>query len=176
MVEDFKRWFVELGDHAISRKNDIALKTGKRPKWKNSVKNKEIKEKFSHEGRRIEGLRPRPSSDRKAGEWLYDLIWREFDSKNNFVGVKLAMEIELSDMRESGLVYDFNKLLQSDSDYKIFVFQQQTKEKAEYVFKQLRLRSESYNHKFKSTFLQCCWSWDSGAFLFNEIDGQVRIS
>lgn len=174
MIEDFKRWFVELGDHAINRKNAIALKTGKRPKWTNPVKNKEIKEKFSYEGLRIEGVKPRSSADRKSREWLYDLIWREFDSENNFVSVKLAMEIELSEMKERGLVYDFDKLLQSDSEYKIFVFQQQTKEQAEYVFKQLRIRSESYNHKLKSTFLLCCWSWDSGTFLFNEIDGQVH--
>ncbi len=174
MIEDFKRWFVELSDDAKARKIASSLETGTRQKWTNPVKNKEIKEKFSREGLRIEGVKPRSSADKKAGEWLYDLIWREFDSENNFVSVMLAMEIELSDMAERGLVYDFDKLLQSDSEYKIFVFQQQTKVQAEHLFNRFRLRSESYNHKLESIFLFCCWSWDSGTFLFNEFNGQVH--
>tara|TARA_R110000868_G_C10451559_1_gene726428 strand:- start:31 stop:558 length:528 start_codon:yes stop_codon:yes gene_type:complete len=173
LINNFKSWFTELGGQAISRKNAIALKTGKRPKWTNTVKNREIKEKFSVDGRRLEGIKPRSSADRKAREWLYDLIWREFDSENNFIGVKLVMEIEFSDMKENGLVYDFNKLVQSDSEYKIFVFQQQNKEKADNAFKQFRSRSEFYNHKMKSQFLLSCWCWDSGTFIFNEFSSQV---
>jgi hypothetical protein len=169
MIEDFKAWFNELGDYAIKRKKDVTLRTGKLPKWTNTVKNKEIKEKFSREGLLIEGVKPRSSANRKAREWLYDLIWREFDSENNFVGVKLAMEIELSDMKERGLVYDFNKLLQSDSDYKVFVFQQKNKEQSEYLFMQLAGRSGAYKHKVKSSILLCCWCWETGTFLFSDL-------
>lgn len=175
MINEFKDWFIELGEHAIKRKNVTAFETGKRPKWTNTVKNKEIKERFLVEGRRLEGIKPRSSADRKAREWLYDLIWREFDSENNFVGVRLAMEIELSDMKESGLIYDFNKLLQSDSKYKIFVFQQQTNEQADNLFKKFRYRTELYNHKVKSHFLLSCWCWDSGTFIFNEFDSEVNV-
>ena len=168
MIKHFKTWFEELGKDAIKRKDAVALKTGKRPKWTNTVKNKEIKNKFSREelGLLIKGIKPRSSANSK--EWLYDLIWREFDSENNFLGVKLVMEIELSDMTEGGLVYDFNKLLQSDSEYKIFVFQQKTKEQSKYLFSQLAGCSGAYRHKVKSSFLLCCWCWDSGTFLFND--------
>ena len=175
MIDEFKDWFTDMGDRAIKRKNAIALSTGKRPKWTNTVKNKEIKERFLVEGRRLEGIKPRSSADRKAREWLYDLIWREFDAENNFVGVKLAIEIELSDMKEGGLIYDFNKLLQSDSEYKVFVFQQQTREKADNTFKTFRSRTELYNHKVKSRFLLSCWCWDSGAFIFYEFKSQVNV-
>ena len=175
MIEDFKAWFTELGDNAIQRKNAIALKTGKRPKWSNTKKNKEIKERFSHEGLKISGIKPRSSADRKAREWLYDLIWREFDSDKNFIGVKLAMEIELSDMKERGLVYDYNKLLQSDSEYKIFVFQQKSKDQTEQIFRKLASCSEIYKNKAESSTLLCCWCWDTGTFLFHDFNNQVCV-
>lgn len=172
MIEDFKSWLTELGENAVQRKNAIALKTGKRPKWTSTKKNKEIKEKFTREGLKLSGIKPRSSADRKAGEWLYDLIWREFDS-GNFLSVKLAMEIELSDMEERGLVYDYNKLLQSDSKYKVFVFQQKTKDEAKHIFGQLESRSKIYKNRTESSTLLCCWCWDTGTFLFHDFSSQV---
>ncbi|KAF3983160.1 MAG: hypothetical protein HFP78_00150 [Methylococcales symbiont of Hymedesmia sp. n. MRB-2018] len=170
MINEFKDWFNELGTNAIKRKKAIVLKTGKKPKWTSKTKNKEIKEKFTKEGLLIKGIKPRSSNDRKAREWLYDLIWREFDSDNNFIGVKLVMEIELSEMKESGLIYDFNKILQSDADYKVFVFQQKTEEESKKLFAKLQKSSEVYKSKVKSSFLLCCWCWKTGTFIFKDFN------
>jgi hypothetical protein len=168
LIVDFKDWFSELGANAIKRKKATALKTGKEQKWTRKTKNKEIKEKFTNEGRLIKDIKPRSSNDKKAGEWLYDLIWREFDSNNNFIGVKLVMEIELSDMKERGLMYDFNKILQSDAEYKVFVFQQETKAESTKLLAKLKNSSEMYKNKVKSDFLLCCWCWETGTFLFED--------
>jgi len=170
MIDEFKLWFNELGVNAIERKKAIKLKTGKSPKWKSKVKNKEIKEKFTLNGLNIKGIRPRSSNDRKAKEWLYDLIWREFDDNKNFIGVKLAMEIELSDMKERGLIYDFNKIIQSDAEYRVFVFQQKTKNDSELLFEKLQSCSDNYVQKVKSNFLLSCWCWETGSFIFKEFD------
>jgi hypothetical protein len=169
MIEEFKSWFNELGAAAKKRKDDIELKTGKRPAWNNKVKNKEIKEKFTNQVSHIESIKPRSSSDRKAREWMYDLIWREHDSNNHFSGVKLAMEIELSEMKVGGLIYDYNKLLQSDSVYKVFVFQQKTKVDMNVIFDELELRTNSYNHRAESEFLLSCWCWETGTFIFKDL-------
>jgi hypothetical protein len=170
LIVNFKDWFNKLGANAIKRKKAIALKTGKEPKWTRKTKNKEIKEKFTNEGRLIEGIKPRSSNDKKAGEWLYDFIWREFDSDNNFIGVKLVMEIELSDMKERGLMYDFNKILQSDAEYKVFVFQQKTEKESTKLLAKLKNSSEMYKNKVNSDFLLCCWGWETGTFLFEDFN------
>lgn len=168
MIEDFKCWFNELASAAIKRKDDVELKTGKRPKWNNKVKNKEIKKIFTDKGLLLKGIKPRSSNDKKAREWLYDLIWREFDSDKHFTGVKLAMEIELSDMTLGGLIYDYNKLLQSDAEYKVFVFQQKTIHDSEELFNKLELCSNNYNNRVKSKFLLSCWCWQTSTFIFTE--------
>ncbi len=167
MIEDFKKWFEDLGNNALKRKADITAKTGKRPKWTNTVKNKEIKEKFTEKGLSIKGIHPRSSSDKKAKEWLYDLIWREFDDENNFIGVMLAMEIELSDMNKKGLIYDFNKILQSDSNYKVFVCQQKTLSETNNIIAILNNAAMKYKTKVEAELLIACWCWDSESFIFD---------
>jgi len=169
LINNFKTWLNELAVIATKRKDAIELKTGKRPKWNNKVKNKEIKEKFTNEGLLLKGIKPRSSNDRKAREWLYDLIWREFNSDDYFTGVKLAMEIELSDMKVGGLSYDYNKLLQSDAEYKVFVFQQRTVDDSEKLFNKLELCTNNYKNRVESTFFLSCWCWETGSFLFKDL-------
>ncbi|EJG1894794.1 MULTISPECIES: hypothetical protein [Vibrio] len=169
MISEFMSWFDELGTSAMERKKQAQLKSGIRPKWNNTLKNKEIKLMFSERGKHISGIRPRSSVDKKAKEWLYDLIWREFDSESNFIGVKLSMEIELSDMKLKGLRYDFNKLLQSDSEYKVFVFQQKTQVDADYIVYELTKSLSAYKHKSSSNYLLTCWCWETGTFLHHDM-------
>jgi len=85
--------------------------------WKSPVKNKEIKEQFAKEAENY-NCQCRPGD--KKREWLYDLVWRNFES-GDYISTLLAMEIELSDGC-GGIIYDFNKLLQSDANLKIMVF------------------------------------------------------
>ncbi len=55
------------------------------------------------------------------GEWLYDLIWYTKDSRNNTLTVPLVLESEISDRTERGLKFDFEKLLLSKSEFKVFI-------------------------------------------------------
>lgn len=169
MLKDFTAWLDDIAEVANKRKHQIELKTGKRPKWNNRVKNKEIKERFSLEGLKTKGIRPRSSSDRKAREWLYDLVWREYSESGYFMAVKLAMEIELSDMKLKGLIYDYNKLLQSDAEYKIFVFQQKTVIDSKSIFEELATRTKEYSSRVSAEVLLCCWCWETATFHYKEI-------
>ncbi len=91
--------------------------------WKSPAKNGAIKHRFRDEGERL-GFKSRPSYKTNTVEWLYDFVWREFDSHNHLKRVDLTMEIEVS---YQSLVYDFNKLLQAESRYKIVVFRSKLK-------------------------------------------------
>jgi hypothetical protein len=55
-------------------------------------------------------------------EWLYDLVWYTKDTSNNKLNkVILVLESELSNRKPQALLYDFNKLLLSNSDYRVFI-------------------------------------------------------
>jgi len=171
MIEDFKLWFKELELKAITVKK---LKAKDPTKWKKEIwkapeKNKQIKEKFTLEGR-ILGYRPRSSFDRKAREWLYDLIWREFDNDGFLINVPLAMEIELSDKKEKNIRYDFNKLLQADSEYKVFVFQQKSVKSSDEMLLPFEKVARKYKSKISSKYLICCWCTSKNEFMFNDFD------
>jgi len=44
LIKKFTDWFNELGANAIKMKKDIALKTGKKPKWTRKAKPYQIKQ------------------------------------------------------------------------------------------------------------------------------------
>jgi len=152
---------IEIQDEALLRKKEQAKAKGDESKWKSEIwksprKNKDIKLRFQKEGNMLQ-YRSRPSSDTNAGEWLYDFVWREFDDKGNLLGLKLAMEIEVSDMSEKGIKYDFNKLLQADSDYKILVFQLKTEDEVTTALSNFEKAAKRYRSKLSSDFLLCGW-------------------
>lgn len=88
---------------------------------------------------------------------MYDFALREFDEKNRLVSIYLAVEIELSDSKLGGLVYDFNKLLQSDAPYKGFIFQQKDELAFSEILDNLEATLGRYNHRINSEFLISCW-------------------
>lgn len=166
LIKDFKSWISELGIEANEWKDSQEKSTGKRPNWTNPHKNKDIKNKFAVKGKQRPDIQVRSSAEKNKGEWLYDLVWRKLDSNQNLIGIELAMEIELSSLGTSGLVYDFNKLLQSDADYKIFVYQQKSVVLAETIANDLKTRKDIYNSKVDSAYLLACWCWDSAEFKY----------
>ena len=54
------------------------------------------------------------------GEWHYDLVWYKNNKTGNLEKVILSLESELSDRNPQGL-NDFEKLLVSNSDYKVWI-------------------------------------------------------
>ena len=177
MITKFKTWFKEVEDTAIKRKKREARNKGDESKWKKEIwqsiqKNKDIKHKFRDEGFNL-GYNSRPSYKSKAGEWLYDFIWRKFDGEDNFLELVLAMEIELSENTFKGFRYDFNKLLQSDATYKIFVFQKKMENEIEEIFKLLVESTIKYKSKIESEYLICGWCYSKNTFLFHDFKSKI---
>jgi hypothetical protein len=170
MIKEFEKWMREIQDEAIARKKEQAKAKGDESKWKKEIwkspkKNEDIKLRFEKEGDNL-GYNSRPSYSKKRGEWLYDFVWREFDGNGNLLGIKLAMEIEVSDMTEKGIRYDFNKLLQADSDYKILVFQMKTEDEVNKALSNFEKIAKDYKSKLESDFLLCGWVTSLNSFIF----------
>jgi len=70
------------------------------------------------------------------------------------------------DSTEDGIQYDFNKLLQADSQYKILVFQSKTVDGVKHVVKRMKNAVEKYQSKSSSEYLFCEWSTSENRFYF----------
>jgi len=172
MIDEFKKWIIEIQDEALEEKRVKAKANGDESKWKSEIwtspdKNKAIKSRFQIEGDKRK-YKSRPSSETKAGEWLYDFVWRQFDDQGNLLGLRLAMEIEVSAMNEKGIKYDFNKLLQADSDHKILVFQLKTENEVYTALTNFEKSAKAYRSKMSSKFLLCGWSTALNKFIFSD--------
>jgi hypothetical protein len=172
MIENFKEWMIEIQDEAINEKCRKAKEKGDETKWENEIwkspeKNKVIKNRFRDEGFKL-GYKSRPSYVSGAGEWLYDFVWREFNDDGNLLNIVLAMEIEVSDMEEKAIKYDFNKLLQADSQYKVLVFQLKTESEVNAALENFTNAAKVYNSKSNSEYLLCGWCTSKNKFLFSD--------
>ncbi len=174
MIKDFKKWIKEIEVEALAEKHSKAQKKGdvsqwRKEIWKSPEKNKAIKRRFRDEGFKL-GYKSRPSYISGAGEWLYDFVWREFDAEDNLVRVVLTMEIEVSEMNEKGIKYDFNKLLQADSDFKILVFQLKTESDVKAALSTFSNAAKCYKAKSNSEFLLCGWCTSLNQFIFENFN------
>jgi hypothetical protein len=180
MLEKFKQWLEEVEFAAIERKKKAAVSEGDLTQWKRQIwrapaKNRDIKTKFHQEALNLKlGVRSRPTFgiEKPSREWLYDFVWRRFDSENNLSEIVLVMEIEMSDLTECTSRHDFNKLLQADSTYKIFVFQMKTEEQIQSEFEQLKTKAARYRFRFDSEFLLCGWSTKENKFFFDSFEAR----
>ncbi|MDL0433870.1 hypothetical protein QPM17_22265 [Marinobacter sp. TBZ242] len=148
MREQFKAWLMEVQENALAIKRAKALEAGdeslwKKEKWLSPQKNADITARFRDEGEAL-GYRSLPSYKTGAGEWLYDFVWRKFDDEGHLEEIVLAMEIEMSDRTQRGMMRDFAKLLQSDASYKIMVFQHKTEDDVLTAFELFKERARKY--------------------------------
>ena len=132
-----------------NQNRENAKSSGEKYIWFSTQKNKDMKLKLSNESENLSTenrrFKARNSGEGgSGGEWLYDFTLREFDSDNNFVGVPLVAEIELSDSKPRGLIYDFNKLLQSDAESKAFIFQQRDEDGFNDILKRIETAIQKY--------------------------------
>jgi hypothetical protein len=175
MISDVKNWLNQLSNIANVHKV-TALSKGEKYIWHSPNKNKDIKRKFSEEGEKLatKGRLSSRSSGKSTGcEWLYDFTLREFSSDNHFIGVPLVVEIELSDRKPKGLVYDFNKLLQSDADHRVFIFQQKNQAQYDDAISYIVSAFDAYIHKCNSKYLVACWLTSEYRFIYKEMNGLV---
>lgn len=91
--------------------------TNRSLKISSSIITKEIKIKIGKLGYK---KKYEVASSEHHGEWIYDLIW--FTEKDDILlSVPLVLESEISDRTKKGLRFDFEKLLISKSENKIFI-------------------------------------------------------
>ncbi len=83
-----------------------------------SIITQKIEEKFRDLGDQL-GFESCPSS--YSNRWLFDLCWYKNNSEDCLEEVSLVLECELSDRNIRGLKYDFEKILQSNSEHKVFI-------------------------------------------------------
>ena len=165
MLNQFKQWLHEVGEAANTIKRETKARGEVVKPWYARQKNIDIKKRFHDEGK-ARGYTS--NSSNHGGERLYDFRWAEIDKDNNLLGVVLAMEIEMSDNKEYLNRYDFKKLLQADSVYKVLVFQLDTEKEILQAMQQLKDAAEKYKFRCDSEFLLCCWSTVKGEFIFDE--------
>lgn len=172
MLEKFKMWFQEIEVQAMSTQKP----------WRAPEKNRDIKNTFRDKFEKLgadekQVYFSRPSYKAKTGEWLYDFVARRLDDSGgvkDLLEVFLVMEIELSYPREVDHRYDFNKLLQADSLYKIFVFQHENRAGVEMAAEKLKAAARKYRFRCDSDFLLCGWSKTEKQFIFDDfrvVDG-----
>ncbi|WP_105190529.1 hypothetical protein [Pseudoalteromonas sp. T1lg48] len=172
MLSQVESWLNELEVIAKGNKAN-ANASGQKYIWYSAQKNKDIKSKFADKCERLSTdarqFKARSSGDGgSGGEWLYDFTLWEFSGKN-LIGIPLVAEIEMSDSKSGGLVYDFNKLLQSDADNKVFIFQQKSKSGFCEILKDIEAAIKNYAHKVPSEYLVSCWIMSEYKFLSKRV-------
>jgi hypothetical protein len=175
MIDEFKKWLEQVQEEAIATKKSSAKDPAnwKKEIWLSPKKNEDIKRKFRDEMEKLgnngkQVYFSRPSYKAKTGEWLYDFVSRRLDDEKNLIEVFLTMEIELSNPNECEHRYDFNKLLQSDSLYKIFVFQLKSELNVKNAMTELKKAAGKYRFRSDSDFLLCGWSTSENKFFFDQ--------
>ena len=175
MLKVFKRWLEDVEANVITNKKNSAKDPmhWENEIWKSPSKSADIKKKFRDEMENFDhcnGQKYVSSSLKKAGtgEWLYDFVSRRLDVEDNLIEVFLTMEIKMSNTNECDGRYDFNKLLQADSRYKIFVFQHNSRENVLAGMTKLKDSAEKYSFRSDSDFLLCGWSTSDNKFFFDE--------
>ena len=166
-----------MEDEAVEWKKATAVVPSqwKKVVWSSPKKNAAIKKKFRDElaalgkaendGKQV--YFSRPSYVANTSEWLYDFVSYRKDGPD-LVEVFLAMEIEMSDPGECEDKHDFKKLLQSDSSYKVFVFQKKTADEVSRSFDELVRAAEKYRFRSGSEFLLCGWCQSLNQFQFRQ--------
>lgn len=178
---DIRPWLQSLltniSKNAIAhKKSEAKERYGNEKEWKKVIwyspqKNRAIKECLIQEGQKL-GLQVLPDQ-KKRGEWLYDLVWRQLDANKNIIGMPLAVEIEVSDSSLSGIRYDFNKLLQAHALNKLMVFQVKHLDDANLAFERLRQSIDAFPHLQENKYLLCAWITKLNEFQFRAYDSEA---
>ena len=139
--------------------------------WMSPKKNSDIKEKFRRRGDELEVTSRYSRSKSKEGgknkEFLYDFSWVERGKDENHGNetflkkVHLVMELEFSN---GSVMYDFNKLLQSDAEIKVMGFQMKTQEEVSAGI--ARMKRAISHYKPSGSFLLFGWAWKDGGKKF----------
>jgi len=108
------------------------------------------------------------------GEWLFDLCWLEYAEgpfeQVPLISVPLALECEWQ-IGISHIKHDFEKLLLTNANLKVMIFQQETLADAKETCAKLREWIERFGPSSSGRYLLCCYVKDGEPknFHFEEI-------
>lgn len=125
-------------------------------------------------------------SEANYGEWLFDQCWLEYEEALNpntpLLSVPLALECEWQ-MGVSYIKHDFEKLLVSNANLKVMIFQQKDLTDAQVVCAKLMNYIECFDPRRYEQYLLCCYvnEANSNGFYFevvsycrsSEVDGWI---
>jgi len=101
-------------------------------------------------------------------EWLYDLIWYDYNTDDRLTEVPLIMECEWAP-KIPDIKYDFEKLLMSNASHRLMIFQGSSldiEEKFEYLEKSIH----EYKLGYKGDrYLLVGYDWNKEKFTFKLI-------
>lgn len=170
-IKSVQSWLTDLEIKANESKRKAIAGGADKFVWYSKEKNKDIKEKFAVEGKKLSSnYLSRSSGGSAGGEWLYDFTLRELDEEKNLISIPLVAEIELSDSKSGGLIYDFNKLLQADSSVKVFIFQQKNEAEFKEIFAGIQVSLNLYKHRTNGQYLVACWITSEYRFIFKSYE------
>ncbi|KJS11860.1 MAG: hypothetical protein VR67_11810 [Peptococcaceae bacterium BRH_c8a] len=97
------------------------------------------------------------------GEWLYDIVWYQYDRAGHITDVPLVAECEWGN--RDAVQADFEKLLVSRAKYRVMVFQSGTDDNIYNIIRNMKLGI----HKFSRTsigdrYLLIGWATDHWVF------------
>jgi hypothetical protein len=179
MLKVFKNWLREVETTVITNKKQSAKDPTlwEKELWTSPSKKVDIRKKFREELENIEVSDVQrcvsvPARKVATEEWLYDLASRLLDREGNLLEVFLTMEIAMSNPKACDASHAFKKLLQSDSRYKVFVFQLNSREDIVKGIIKLKNSAERYCFRSDSEFLLCEWSTSENRFFFDEFSAR----
>ncbi|MDP4114530.1 MAG: hypothetical protein Q8903_00260 [Bacteroidota bacterium] len=82
-------------------------------------------------------------------EWLYDMVWYKENSDNMLIEVPLVLEMEWSRF-DKDIKYDFEKLLLSNSELRVMIFQKDSRDEVQKIGNNLIDRIKIFENKNKA--------------------------
>ena len=97
-----------------------------------------------------------------GGEWLYDLVWLEYDG-DNIVRIPLAVESEW--LKPTDVLEDFQKLCQSRSELRLMIFQARNEKERDSISSDLKKQICKFTRSDATDqYLLSCWVHNDRAF------------
>jgi hypothetical protein len=79
-------------------------------------------------------------------EWLYDMVWYKENSDNMLIEVPFVLEMEWSNF-DKEIKYDFEKLLISNSELRVMIFQKKSKDEVYRIINEMIDRINVFKNK-----------------------------
>ncbi len=100
------------------------------------------------------------------GEWLYDMVWLEYNGDKYLINSAMVLECEWN-MNEDAIFYDFEKLLLARAGLRVLIFQQTSKAAGDAMIANLKKSVQNFTlSKDFDNYLFASFIVDEERFIF----------